>query len=116
LPDLRPTPRLAARVANVTGYYGVIVRGDDMAESYAELRQMSTDDVIRLHDHQAPYTMASLELYRNELTRREIEAHSQRMLDMTADIRRWTKVMLWLTGVITVMTAVNLAVFLTRIA
>jgi hypothetical protein len=98
--------------ADVRSYDTMIFRGDDMAESYEELHQMSTEDVIQAHDLYAPQVVPHLDYYCNELTRREIQAHSQQMLSMTADMRRWTKVMLGLTIIIAVLTAVNVAILL----
>jgi hypothetical protein len=75
-----------------------------MAQTLAELRAMPMEDLIQEYDRQAGTTGLSLDLYRQEITRRELDAHSQQMLhmtdamqQMTADIRRWTRRLTWLT-------------------
>jgi hypothetical protein len=71
-----------------------------MAYTLAELRSLSTDDLMQEHDEQAPRTQVGLNYYRDEILRREVEAQQNRIERMTATIQR-------LTWAITVLTVVN---------
>jgi hypothetical protein len=86
-----------------------------MAQTYAELRRMSTEEVIQGYDQRAERTQPGLDFYRDELRRRELDEHSQQMLrmtdamrQMTADIRRWTYRLTWLTILMAVVAVLQL--------
>jgi hypothetical protein len=78
-----------------------------MGHSYAKLREMSVDELVQAYDVPAQYVNLSVEVCRQEIARREMEDHSQRMLAITADVHQWTRVVKQLTWVITGLTAVN---------
>lgn len=75
-----------------------------MGQAYtiAELRSRSIDDLIREHDEQVPRTQVGINYYRDEILRREVEAHQNQIEQMTATIRRLTW---WITGLTVVNTA-----------
>jgi hypothetical protein len=86
-----------------------------MAHSYAELRGMSLEKLKQKYDHEAKNAQASLNFYRDEITRRQVAEQSERMLtkteemrSKTADIRKWTQVVMRLTIVMAALTAVNI--------
>jgi hypothetical protein len=64
-----------------------------MAPRHEELTRMSDADLISAYDDEARNAVAGLEWYRFELWRREAA--------------KQTKAVIWLTGVMTVLTAVN---------
>jgi biotin synthase-related radical SAM superfamily protein len=78
-----------------------------MAHSYAELRGMSVDELVQAYNHDAQHVELYAELVRREIALRDMEAQGQRMLQMTADVHQWTRVVKRLTWVITALTAVN---------
>ena len=87
-----------------------------MAHSYAELRGMSLEELRQKYDQRARSTQVGLNFYRDEMTRRQVEEQSEQMLtkteemrSMTADIRQWTRMVMWLTIVMTVLTAANIS-------
>lgn len=71
-----------------------------MAHTYAQLRALSMEDLIRDYDATAPTTQVGLSFIRDEIMRREMEAQSARMLTMTHEMRLMTALM-------TVLTVVN---------
>jgi hypothetical protein len=71
-----------------------------MGHTYAELRRMSVDELVHEYDTLAEPVEPTTELCRQEITRRELEEHSQRMLAMTAVMKR-------LTWAITALTVIN---------
>ena len=71
-----------------------------MGHTYAELRRMSVDELVHEYDILAEHVEPTVELCRQEIARRELEEHSQRLLAMTAVMKR-------LTWVITALTAIN---------
>jgi hypothetical protein len=80
-----------------------------MAHKLAELRTMSDDEIVRLYDETARTTVVSLDFYRQELLRRELERQGTRMEAMTVQIKLMTAKMLWLTVAILVLTVLNVA-------
>jgi hypothetical protein len=62
---------------------------------------MSVDDLVQEYDRKSKDVDLTVELCRQEIARRELEEHSQRMLTMTATVTR-------LTWVITALTAINM--------
>lgn len=60
--------------------------------TYAELRGMSTKDLMRAHDSQNELGSVSMRLdfYLEEIARRDLEEQSQKMLTMTEDMRNMT--------------------------
>ena len=73
-----------------------------MAHSYRELRELTTDELVREYDRVAGSTLLGLSFIREELARREFEEQNQRMLKMTHQMRVMTLV-------ITVLTVLNVA-------
>ena len=72
------------------------------------------EDLLREYDRLAGSTEVGLSFYREEIARREIGEQSQQMLtitaamrSMTADIRKWTQVVMWLTIIVTALTVIN---------
>jgi hypothetical protein len=70
--------------------------------------------LLREYDRLAGSTEVGLSFYREEIARREIGEQSQQMLtitaamrSMTADIRKWTQVVMWLTIIVTALTVIN---------
>jgi hypothetical protein len=85
-----------------------------MAHSYADLRRMSMEDLLREYDRLAGSTEVGLSFYREEIARRELAEQSQQILtltaamrNMTADIGKWTQVVMWLTIIVTALTVIN---------
>ena len=79
-----------------------------MAHLYSELRALSRDDLIRQYDQMAPRTEPGLAFVREELGRREFEEQNQRMITMTDQIRRMTRLITWLTVANTIFVALTL--------
>jgi hypothetical protein len=71
-----------------------------MGHTYAELRRMSVNELVDEYDILAEHVEPTAELCRQEIARRELEEYSQRLLAMTAVMKR-------LTWVITALTAIN---------
>lgn len=72
------------------------------------------EDLLREYDRLAGSTEVGLSFYREEIARRELAEQSQQMLtltaamrNMTADIRKWTQVVMWLTIIVTALTVIN---------
>ena len=85
-----------------------------MAVSFASLRGMSKEDLITQYDQLSRSRDPHLDFYLNEIARRELQEQNQIMLtltqemrNMTGDVRKWTMIMIWLTGIITVLTIIN---------
>ena len=70
------------------------------ATTYRQLREMNLDELIELYDKIAGTTQIGLNFIRAEISRRETEKQSQRMLQMTSQMRK-------LTVVITILTVFN---------
>ena len=79
-----------------------------MSHLYYELRALSKDDLIRQYDQIAPSTVPGLAFVREELARREFEEQNQRMITMTDQIRRMTRLITWLTVANTILVAFTL--------
>jgi hypothetical protein len=73
-----------------------------VAPKYEQLIGMSKGDLIAAYDEETPNVMVGLEWYRFELWRREASEQ--------------TKAVIWLTGVMTLLTAVNAALALAVLA
>lgn len=72
-----------------------------MSETVAKLRQLSDDELVRLHDAHAKNTVVGTAHYLGELERRHQQRATDAMLGYTRQITR-------LTVVITIATVVNL--------
>ncbi len=77
----------------------------EMPTRFAELQAMSREKLVDLYDSNAPDVRLGLNFIREEIFRREAEESTARMLAMTRNI--W-----WCTGIVTVATLVNTALFL----
>jgi len=71
-----------------------------MAETVAELRALSDEELVTRHDQQALRTAVGTNHYLDELARRGQERQNDRMLEYTLSIER-------LTRVVTIATIVN---------
>ena len=80
-----------------------------MAQSYAELRRMTDDELIRKYDETAKQTMIGLDFLRNEVVRRESERATRQMLALTRQMRNLTLVITGLTVANVVAVALSLA-------
>jgi len=76
-----------------------------MSVSVRQLREMSDDELMQLHDGEMINTVVGTAHYLGELRHREIARQTNAMLQLT-------KVIAWLTGVVTVATVVNVIVFI----
>lgn len=72
------------------------------------------EDLLREYDRLAGSTEVGLSFYREEIARRELAEQSQQILtltaamrNMTADIGKWTQVVMWLTIIVTALTVIN---------
>ncbi len=77
------------------------------APSIANLRAMSDEELIALHDADAKYTLVGVAYYLDELTRRQQERQTREMVRLTWAIAA-------LTLVVTIATLVNLFMYLSR--
>ena len=72
-----------------------------MAHSFAEWRQLSREDLIREYDRRAPRVEdVGIAYIRDEILRRDVEEQTDRMVQMTREVRTLTR---W----ITVLTVIN---------
>lgn len=71
-----------------------------MVSSYKELSELSREELIEKFDYSAPSTSLGVSFYRQELRHRDEEEFSRNM-------QRLTRIICWLTAVVTVLTAVN---------
>jgi hypothetical protein len=71
-----------------------------MAETIAELRNLTDEEIIRRHDENAIHTIVGTQHYLDELARRDAVRQGERMEKLTGSID-------WLTRVITVATIVG---------
>ena len=76
-----------------------------MAETVAELRAMSENELIKNHDAHARSVQVGTNHYLRELHRRDQMHLSKQML-------RYTRSMTWMTVIITVATLMNVGIFL----
>ena len=80
--------------------------------TYAELRQLSEDDLIRHHDAATEHVHVGLNYFIEELARRRTERQSDSLVRMTGTIERLTKWIAGLTGAAVLVTGVNLIILL----
>lgn len=64
-------------------------------KTLAELRAMSSEDLIALYDHTAGRTQLNLNFYREELTRRDTKKSTAEIVQMTQTMKRLTW---WIAG------------------
>lgn len=85
-----------------------IARG---ALTYSELRAISEDDLIFYHDVLVAQTKArvGIDYYLNELARRDYDDLNNELLAYTKRVTDMSRVMTWLTVVITILTVISLA-------
>ena len=74
-----------------------------MAPSLFELRNLTDDEVVRMHDEQAKTTVVAPQYYLDELNRRSQDRQTRAIL-------RLTKLSVGMTVVITIAIIVNLAI------
>lgn len=79
-----------------------------MVETFKQLRQMSREEIERKYDRVAQTTGGSLNFYRDELLRRDLEEDNAQMLRFTRQVRDMTIAITVLTVVVAVMTGVNI--------
>lgn len=79
-----------------------------MAETIAELRELTDDEIIRRHDHRARHTEVGTNHYLAELARRDQQRASDIMLAYTRQIKILTIVVTVATIVSTVLVAWSL--------
>ena len=71
-----------------------------MSETISQLRSISDEELIRLHDYKAQSTEVGTNHYLTELHRRDQNRATDAML-------RYTKQLTWMTIVITIATIIN---------
>ena len=71
-----------------------------MSQSIEQLRKMTDDEVIALHDTVAVHTQVGVQFYLDEINRREQNKQTDLMV-------KYTKLMLWLTIFVAALTVVN---------
>jgi hypothetical protein len=74
-----------------------------MSHTIARIRELSDSDLIAEHDRLAQSTVVGVDYYLNELARRD-------QARQTALLLRYTRILLWLTVIVTLATVVSLAV------
>ena len=65
--------------------------------------------MIREYDRLAPHVQLSLGFIRDEILQRDVEEQTERMMQMTAEVRSLTR---WITGLTVVNTAAVIAALL----
>ena len=78
-----------------------------MALSFSEQRRVSRDELIREYDRLAEHAVPGVAFIRDELFRRDLVEQNDRMEKMTGQMARLTKVIVWLTVTIAVLTAIS---------
>ena len=79
-----------------------------MARLFTEMRQMSTDELIREYDTVAKHTTGEGLLFiRDEIFQRELAEQGNRMEQLTNQMAWLTKMICWLTVVIAFLTAIS---------
>ncbi len=68
-----------------------------MAKTLQQLKELTTEELIQLHDKQAQSTGVGLQYYLDELGRREQDKLNQEMLRLTQQMQRMTVIMMWAT-------------------
>ena len=71
-----------------------------MSQSIEQLRKLTDDEVIALHDTVATHTQVGVQFYLDEINRREQNKQTDLMV-------KYTKLMLWLTIFVAALTVVN---------
>lgn len=71
-----------------------------MSQSIEQLRKLTDDEVIALHDAIAVHTQVGVQFYLDEINRREQNKQTDLMV-------KYTKLMLWLTIFVAALTVVN---------
>ena len=71
-----------------------------MSQSIAQLRKLTDDEVIVLHDTVAVHTQVGVQFYLDEINRREQNKQTDLMV-------KYTKQMLWLTIFVAALTVIN---------
>ena len=73
-----------------------------MAERIEELRNLSTEEIIRHHDAKAPNTVVGTQHYLDELARRDAEEQGKRMEALTRSMNHltWVGVTVAIVGVV----------------
>ena len=71
-----------------------------MSQSIEQLRKLTDDEVIALHDTVAVHTQVGVQFYLDEINRREQNKQTDLMV-------KYTKIMLWLTIFVAALTVVN---------
>ncbi len=76
-----------------------------MAPSYKQLLDMSDEHLIASHDRLAEHTVLGISYYLDELRRRAADRQTQRLVELTVAIERFTRVVMVLTFVSVVLGA-----------
>jgi hypothetical protein len=71
-----------------------------MSQSIEQLRKLTDDEVIALHDTVATHTQVGVQFYLDEINRREQNKQTDLMV-------KYTKQMLWLTIFVAALTVIN---------
>lgn len=71
-----------------------------MSQSIEQLRKLTDDEVIALHDTVAAHTQVGVQFYLDEINRRE----QNKLTDLMV---KYTKQMLWLTIFVAALTVIN---------
>ena len=71
-----------------------------MSQSIEQLRKLTDDEVIALHDTVATHTQVGVQFYLDEINRREQNKQTDLMV-------KYTRLMLWLTIFVAALTVVN---------
>ena len=77
-----------------------------MAQSFAEWRRVSRDELIAEYDRLAPNVQIGIAFIRDEILRRDVEEQTKDMMQMTAEVRSLT---CWIAGLTLVNTAAVIA-------
>jgi hypothetical protein len=80
-----------------------------VAETIAELRSLSDEEIIRRHDRKAANTVVGTQHYLDELARRDAERQGKRMEALTRSMYVLSVVVTFATIVGVVLTAMSLA-------
>lgn len=81
-----------------------------MSHTIQDLRSLTDDDLIRLHDRLAKNTVVGIAYYLDELERRTFERQGARMIALTQQIEALTRTIRLLTFGNVVLVAASLAV------
>jgi methionyl-tRNA formyltransferase len=81
-----------------------------MSLTVKELRIISDEEIIKLHDKLAQNADESVDYCLNELARRHQNRQTETMLSYTKEVRSYTRYIMIMTGIVTLATIINLAV------